>query len=55
MSEKPKVVYGFFGNTGDGNEHYWHLGVYLTEVEAYEENKDMLNSPVYWIGEIVVH
>jgi hypothetical protein len=53
MENKPKFVYGYFDNSGDGHEHYWHLGVCVTEEEAYEKFKDILNQGG-WIGEIEV-
>lgn len=53
MSEKIQKVYGFFSNTGDGNEHYWHFGVCLTEEEAYEKWQDKLDGDS-WIDEIKV-
>jgi hypothetical protein len=51
--EKPEVVYGLFNNVGDGIEHYWHLGVFLTEEAAYERWENLLDSG-FWIDEIEV-
>ena len=53
MDQKIKFVYGLFSNTGDGNEHYWHLGVCLTEEEAYETWESYLDHGC-WIDEIKV-
>ncbi|EOG8705890.1 hypothetical protein ACLJKH_000229 [Bacillus cereus] len=53
MSEKPEFVYGIISNTGDGNEHLWHLGVCLTEEEAYEKLRQYLHYNS-WIGQIKV-
>lgn len=53
MEDKPKLVYGLISNTGDGNQHLWHLGVCLTEEEAFEKWENMLDFNC-WIGEIKV-
>ncbi|WP_176543167.1 hypothetical protein [Bacillus thuringiensis] len=53
MTEKPEFVWGVISNTGDGNEHLWHLGVCLTEDEAYEKLSQHLDSSS-WLGQIKV-
>ena len=54
MSENAiEEVYGLFCNTGNGNEHYWHLGVYYSRDDAYEAWKHYLERG-FWIDSIKI-